>query len=90
MKKLLLKLLGKYLYQPGRIERKKIQDWLYISYQNDGFKNYYTMRKKSLFNLMMSDLSKKDRDETRGRYKELQMMCTNMNTEAKLRKKKDK
>jgi len=87
MYKLLLKLLGNSIYQPGKVDTKKLKDWLFTSYQNDGFKNYYTMRKKYLFNLMMLDLPKKERDEARGRYKELQMLCTNINTEVKRRKK---
>jgi len=84
--KILLKLLGNDIYQPEPIEAKKIQDWLFSSYQDDGFKHYYTMRKKYLVNMLLLDLSEKDRAETRGRLNELKGLSTNINSEFKRRK----
>jgi len=84
--KILLKLLGNDIYQPETIEVKKMQDWLFKSYQEEGFKHYYTMRKKYLVNLLLLDLSDKDRAEARGRLNELKGLSTNINSEFKRRK----
>lgn len=86
MKKLLLKLLGNSIYQPELIDTKKMQDWLWKSYKDEGFKNYYTMRKRYLVNLQLQRLSDQDRLETRGRLLELQGLASNINSEAKKKK----
>lgn len=86
IKRLLIKLLGNDIYQPEPIEAKKMQDWLFNSYQDDGFKHYYTMRKKYLVNMLLLDLSEKDRAEARGRLNELKGLSTNINSEFKRRK----
>lgn len=86
MKKFLLKLLGNLLYQTEPIDSKKMKDWLYRSYQDEGFKNYYTFRKKYLVSLLLQDLSDKERATTRGRILELQALSTNINSEFKSRK----
>lgn len=88
IKKYLIKLLGNDIYQPEPIEAKKMTDWLYACYKNDGFKHYYTMRKKYLVNLLLTDLSTKDRLKTIGRLEELKGLSTNINTEVKNRKEK--
>lgn len=81
MKKLLLKLLGNSIYQSKPVDIKKMKDWLYLSYKNEGFKHYYTMRKKYLVNYLLMDLSEKQRTEARGRLLELQGLSTNINSE---------
>ena len=86
MRKFLLKLLGNSIYQPEPIDEKKMQDWLYRSFKDDGFKNYYTMRKKYLVNLQLMDLSDKERAKAQGRLEELKGLSTNINAEYKRRK----
>lgn len=86
--KLLLKLLGNNLYQPGIIELKKMQEWLFKSYKDEGFTHYYTMRKKYLVNLLALGLEGKEQQKTLGRLEELKALATNINSEGK--KKKDK
>ena len=81
--KLLLKLLGNNLYQPGQIELKKMQDWLYKAYKDEGFTHYYTMRKKYLVNLLALGLDGKDQLITLGRLEELKALATNINSEGK-------
>jgi hypothetical protein len=90
IKKLLIKLLGNDIYQPEQIEVKKMQEWLFKSYQEEGFKHYYTMRKKYLVNLLLLDLSDKDRAKAQGRLEELKGLSTNINSEFKRRKENDK
>ncbi len=88
IKKVLLKLLGNDIYQPESIDIKKMQDWLFICHKNDGFKHYYTMRKKYLVNLLLLDLSDNERAKTQGRLEELKGLSTNINSEFKKRKEK--
>lgn len=87
-KKLLIKFLGNGIYQPELIEAKKMQDWLFRCYKDEGFKNYYTMRKKYLVNLLLLDLSDKERLKSQGRLDELRGLATNINSEFNSRKKK--
>ena len=86
IKKLLLKLIGNDLYQPEEIEVKKMQDWLFKCHKDEGFKSYYTMRKKYLVNLMLLDLTEKERADARGRLNELRGLVNNINAEYKQRK----
>lgn len=88
LKRLLIKLLGNDIYQPEQIEVKKMQDWLFKCYQDEGFKHYYTMRKKYLVNLQLTDLSDKERAKAQGRLEELRALSTNINSEFKRRKEK--
>lgn len=90
IKKLLLKFLGNDIYQPEEIEAKKMQDWLYKCHKDEGFKHYYTMRKKYLVNLQLLDISDKDRAEARGRLNELKGLSVNINSEFKRRKEEKK
>ncbi len=85
-RKIILKILGNDIYQPELMEVKKMQDWLFKSYKDEGFKNYYTMRKKYLVNLLLLDLSDKERAKTQGRLEELRGLSTNINTEFGKRK----
>ena len=86
LKKILLKLLGNEIYQPEPIEVKKLQDWLFKCHKDEGFKHYYTMRKKYLVNLMLLDLSQKERAKAQGMLAELKGLSTNINSEFKRRK----
>jgi hypothetical protein len=88
LKKLLLKLIGNDIYQPEPIDTKKMQDWLFDCYKKEGFKNYYTMRKKYLVNLLMLDLSEKERNKAQGRLEELKGLSVNIAEEYKRRKDK--
>jgi len=88
LKKILLKLLGNDIYQPEQIEVKKMQDWLFKCYQDEGFKHYYTMRKKYLVNLQLCKLSDEERAKAQGRMEELKGLSTNINSEFKRRKEK--
>jgi hypothetical protein len=83
-------MLGNDIYQPEPIEVKKMKDWLFKSYQDEGFKNYYTMRKKYLMNLLALGLEGKEQSKTLGRLEELKGLATNINQEFKNRKIQDK
>lgn len=86
MIKLLLKLLQNKIYQPGEVDNKKLQDWLYKSYKDEGFKHYYTMRKKYLMSLLSLDIDGKERMKAIGRLEELKGLSANINNEFKRRK----
>lgn len=88
LKKLLLKILGNDIYQPEAIDAQKMQDWLYKSYKDSGYRNYHTMRKKYLVNLLLLDLSDKDRAKNQGRLEELKGLSVNIAEEYKRRKDK--
>jgi hypothetical protein len=90
MIKLLLKLLGNKIYQPEPVDEKKLRDWLYKSYADDGFKNYYTMRKKYIVNLLLLDIPTKERLKAIGKLEELRMLSVNVNSEWKARKDRAK
>jgi hypothetical protein len=86
MKKLLLKLLGNSVYQAEQVDYKKMQDWLFKSYKDEGFKHYYTMRKKYLMSLLSMDIEGKERYKAIGRLEELRGLSANINSEVKRRK----
>lgn len=85
LKRLLLKLIGNDIYQPEEIEVENMRKWLYLSYKDSGFKNYYTMRKKYLVNMLLLDLSDIERAKTQGRLDELKGLSVNINAENKRR-----
>ena len=89
MIKWILKLLQNHLYQQEPIEVQKMKDWLFKSYKEEGFKNYYTMRKKSLVNLLLLDLKEKERAKAQGQLHELTVLSNNINTIVNERKKLD-
>lgn len=88
MKKLILKLFHKWYYKPEPIDKAKMDDWLYASYNNDGFKNYYTMRKRYLFNLIVEEEDPIKRARLKGRLDELRGLSANISEEYKRRKDK--
>ena len=81
--KLLIKFLGNGIYQPGKIELAKMQEWLFRCYKDDGFNHYYTMRKKYLVNLLSLGLEGEEQQQTLGRLNELKALATNINSEGK-------
>lgn len=85
-KKLLLKIIGNGIYSPEPIDEKKLKDWLWKCHKDDGFKSYYTMRKKYLVNLLLMDLTDIERAKAQGRLDELRGLSTNINSEFKRRK----
>lgn len=89
MIKFILKLLQNKIYTQEPYEIKKMQDWLWKSFKEEGFKNYYTMRKKYLWTAIVLEDDNMKRAKLKGRYEELLMMKNNMMTEAD-RRKKDK
>ena len=84
--KFLLKLFQNRLYQQEPIEVQKMKDWLFKSYKEEGFKNYYTMRKKYLVNLLLLDISEKERLKAQGRLEELAALSNSIKTVVKERK----
>lgn len=84
--KFLLKLFQNRLYQQEPIEVQKMKDWLFKSYKEEGFKNYYTMRKKYLVNLLLLDISEKERLRAQGRLEELAALSNSIKTVVKERK----
>ena len=87
MMKWILKLLQNKLYQQEPIEVQKMKDWLFKSYKEEGYKNYYTMRKKYLVNLLLLDLKDKERLKAQGQLQELVVLSNNIKTVADERKK---
>ena len=81
--KLLLKLLGNQIYQPGQIEIKKMQDWLFKAFKDEGFTHYYTMRKKYLVNMLSLGIEGKEQYQYIGRLEELKALAGNVNSEGK-------
>lgn len=86
MRKFLLKLLGNSIYIPEPIDEKKMQDWLCMSFRDDGFKNYYTTRKRALVNLILWEDDKTKRAELQGRLRELGGLSVNITEEYQRRK----
>lgn len=88
LKRLLIKILGNSIYQPEPIDVQKMRDWLWKAYKDEGFKHYYSMRKKYLVNLLLLDLPEKERLKTTGRLEELKGLSVNISEEFKRRKDK--
>lgn len=80
-----LKFISEFLYKPEGIDEQKMKDWLYGSYKSDGFKNYYTMRKRQIVNILILEDNDVKRAEARGRLNELRALSTNIVEEAKRR-----
>lgn len=92
IKKLLLRFLFSDLYLPGSVDQAALKEWLRTNHDNDGFKSYYTMRKKYLMGLLALGIEGKEYWETVGRLKELKALTTNINTAVGIaldKKKKD-
>lgn len=96
MKKLILKILIRLIKlnisdNLGIVDRDKLNKWLYVSYKDEGWKQYYTLRKKSLLSLLSLGVEH-DREywEIVGRMKELTALSNNISFEVKSRLKKKK
>lgn len=87
MMKFIQKLVLKYLYVPEALDEVKLKDWLFKSFRDQGFKQYYTMRKRILVNLLILENDPMKRSELQGRLNELGGLSANITQEAKRRKK---
>ena len=85
MKTAILKFFARRLYRPEGIDAQKMRDWLWNAYSNDGFKQYYTMRKRQLVNILILEDNAIKRAETRGRLNELGALSANIAEEKKKR-----
>lgn len=81
--KILLRLLGNQIYQPGQIELKKMKEWLFKAFKDEGFTHYYTMRKKYLVNMLSLGIEGKEQQKYLGRLEELKSLAGNVNSEGK-------
>lgn len=91
MKKLLIKLLEKIVGQEllaKRFDIKKMQNWLFDSYEEEGFKNYYTMRKKFITNELENGMEGKEYWKRIGKLEELRALSASIIAEVNRRKKK--
>ena len=70
------------------MDAKKMKSWLWKSFEDEGFKHYYSMRKKYLINLLALGIEGKEQAEALGRLKELKALASNITEEFKIRKKK--
>lgn len=87
--KFLIKLLGLDTSEAyGLVDKTKIEKWLYMSYKDDGWKNYNTLRKKSLLSLLSLGTGYNNEYwEIVGRIKELQSLSSNITKEKERREK---
>jgi len=76
--KLLLRLLGDPV---GQIKEKLVNDWLIGLSDEDrsGYKGYYTIRKKAIYNALVAGLKEKEYWFYLGRLAELKQMNTMSN-----------
>jgi len=90
--KIILKLSNLSVHENfGVVDKNKVQKWLFMSVKDDGWKNYYTLRKKSLFSLLSLGTGyNKEYWEIVGRLKELNSLSANINVELSRRKKLEK
>lgn len=89
LNKIIEKIVEKYYLKSDSFDKKKMQEWLYISFKDHGFAQYYTMRKKLIINQLASGLEREDYLIYLGRIQELKALSLNINMEGKLRLKKD-
>ena len=83
--KILIKLLGDNFSQLNQTDIPKLQEWLFDAYKNNGYAQYYTLRKKYISNLMSVGLSWEDYLICLGRIQELRSLNQNINQEVKRR-----
>lgn len=71
----------------GIVDKGRLQKFLFMAAKDDGWKNYYTLRKKSLLSLLSLGVGYNNEYwETVGRMKELKALSININAELKRRK----
>lgn len=69
------------------MDQRSMQKWLFDSFNSQGFKEYYTMRKKALSRANLQVMTKfEDYLENACRFKELESLKTNIELEVKRRK----
>lgn len=87
--KILIRLVNLNLSESyGVVDKQKLDKWLYVSYKDEGWKQYYTLRKKSLLQLLSLGVENNSEYwKTVGRMQELNALSTNINAEIKRRKK---
>ncbi|MCX6822226.1 MAG: hypothetical protein NTW30_05630 [Candidatus Aenigmarchaeota archaeon] len=88
--KILIKLIGENPFVISSVDTKVMQDWLYSSFQKEGYKQYYTLRKKFIQNELTIGMKEAEYWKRIGRIEELRALNANINQEAERRKKKEK
>lgn len=83
-----MKLVGLSIREDlGIVDKGKLQKFLFMAAKDDGWKSYYTLRKKSLLSLLSLGTGYNNEYwEIVGRMKELNAMSANINAELKRRK----
>ena len=93
MKNYLIKYLVKWLqYEIIRetvIDQKSLQDWLFESFSNKGFKQYYTARIKQLSKETMVGVEERDYWIHIGQQREMKVLNASMNEEFNRRRKQE-
>lgn len=90
MKKLLLKLLGYDILLIEAIDKKKLQEWLFLGYESKGFKQYYTLRLKEIDKDNRLGIEEREYWMNVGRTRELKSLSYNIEKEYNRRKKEEK
>lgn len=85
---LLMRLVGLNIREDlGLVDRGKLQKFLFMAAKDNGWKSYYTLRKKSLLSLLSLGTGYNNEYwEIVGRMKELNAMSANINSELQRRK----
>lgn len=87
MKNFLLKLILRNFFTPEIYEEQKMKDWFFESKANRGYASYYTLRKKTITNLMGNGITWNDYLICVGRLQELRALNENIDKEFKMRSK---
>ena len=85
--KILLKIVGENPFEISKIETEKMQEWLFDSFQNEGFKQYFTLRKKVIQNELTVGMEEKEYWQKLGRIDELRALSDNIKREVDRREK---
>ena len=80
--KILIKLIGEDPFEIGSVDTKKMQDWLFESFGREGYKQYYTLRKKFIQNELTIGMEEKEYYKRLGRIEELRALNDNISNEA--------
>ena len=84
--KKLIAIISKELYTQENFDIKPMQDWLFSSFRSNGFKNYKTMRKRYLVDMLILENDMGERKELQGRIKEIDALSQNILKEVERRK----
>lgn len=85
--KVLIALIGDDPFDISRVDTKIMQDWMFESFQNDGYKQYYTLRKKYIQNELTVGMEESEYWKRIGRIEELRALNDNIIKESKRREK---